>query len=153
MSFGTLLGISLSSKQKIKIMKISSKILSVVVAVVVLFSTFSSTAGTKDKAVAKATEAVENGSPDDWKLLANQADYLIKRNASLGTAKEWIEKSISIKEDAYNLEIMGDYYVKSNLPKQAIGYYIQSMDMVKAGNPTENTQWLQDKIISSKGQI
>ncbi|MFY0627855.1 MAG: hypothetical protein JXR07_16270 [Reichenbachiella sp.] len=132
-------------------MKISSKILSTVLVIAILAT--SSFAGTKEKAIAKATEAVENGSPDDWKLLASQADYLIKKNTALGTAKEWAEKSISIKADAFNFEVMGDYYVKSNLPKEAIGYYIKSMDMVKVGNPAANTQYLQDKIISTKGQM
>ena len=134
-------------------MKISSKILSATLAVVVVMSSFSTMAGTKDKAIAKATEAVENGSPDDWKLLAKQADYLIKKNTALGTAKQWTAKSISIKADPYNHEIMGDYYAKSNLPREAIGYYIKSMDMVKVGNPTANTQWLQDKINVTKEQL
>ena len=133
-------------------MKNSTKLLSL--ALVMALASFSTLAeGTKEKAVAKATEAVENGSPDDWMLLAKQADYLIRKNASLGTAKEWIEKSISIKEDAYNLEVFGDYYSKNNLHREAITYYLKSADRVKANNPGANTSWLQDKIVSSKGQI
>jgi len=132
-------------------MKNSSKLFAWALAVAVLMSSFCSVANSKEKLVAKATEAVENGSPDDWMLLAKQADYLIKRNIALGTAKEWVEKSISIKTDVYNLEIMGDYYAKSNLPNEAIGYYIKSMDMVKVGNPAADTQWLQDKIVLARG--
>lgn len=129
-------------------MKNSLKLAFMAIAMLAITSA-NSFAGTKEKAVAKATEAVENGSPDDWMLLAKQADYLIRKNAGMSTAKEWIEKSISIKEDAYNLEVMGDYYLQSNLPKKAIGYYLQSADKVKVGNPSADTSWLQDKIASA----
>ncbi len=129
----------------------TSKVFFLALALVVV--SFTSQAGTKEKAVAKATEAVENGSPDDWMLLAKQADYLIRKDVALATAKEWIEQSISIKKDAYNMEVFGDYYAKNNLHKEAISYYLKSADMVKQGDPNANTMWLQDKIISSKGQL
>ena len=133
-------------------MKNSTKI--VALALVLVGISFTSVAaGTKEKAVAKATEAVENASPDDWMLLAKQADYLIRKDVALATAKEWVEQSISIKEDAYNLEVFGDYYAKNNLHKQAIGYYLKSADQVKLDNPGADTTWLQDKIMVSKSQI
>lgn len=114
----------------------------------VLFLTSTSSMASESKAVEKAKSAVENGSPDDWKLMATQADRLIQRNADLGTAKAWLETSISLKEDAYNLEVMGDYYAKSNLADQAITYYVKSINLTKAAG--NSTKALQEKVYKTK---
>jgi len=40
----------------------------------------------------------------DWVLLAKQSEYLMNKNNNLPTAKAWLEESLEIQEDAYNLE-------------------------------------------------
>ncbi|WP_147407475.1 hypothetical protein [Reichenbachiella sp. MSK19-1] len=127
-------------------MKNTIKTITFVVAAVLFMNTSSFASGAKEKAVEKAVSVVENGAPDDWMLLAEQADYLIKKNAGIANAKGWIQESLSIKEAPYNLEIMGDYYSKCNLNKQAMEYYIKSMDAMKVENANVNTSHIQDKI-------
>lgn len=114
----------------------------------VLLVSMSSFAGTKEKALEKATEAVEQGAPDDWKLLASQADYLIRKDAGLATAKEWLDQSMEIAQTSYNMEVMGDYYVKCHLPKEAAKFYIMSIDArkVESKDATVDTSDIQDKL-------
>mgnify|MGYP000241722829 CR=1 FL=1 len=114
----------------------------------VIFLASTSSMASDSKAAEKAKTAVENGAPDDWKLMATQAKKLIQRNTDMATAKAWLESSISIKADPYNLEIMGDYYAKNNLADQAVSYYVKSINMTKAAG--NSTQALQQKLYDTK---
>jgi hypothetical protein len=80
-----------------------------------------------DKTTLKAREAVENASPDDWKTLAQSAEKCMKKNVNLKEAAAWLDKSLKIKEDPYNLRVKGDYFQLNNLPEQALEYYIKSI--------------------------
>ena len=101
-----------------------------------------------DKTVEKARIAVENASPDDWKTYAKSAKMLIRKKSSMTEAKQWIEKSISIRETALNLEIFGDYYVVNNVPKKASEYYIKSMKKMRAENPGCDLSEIQAKVVA-----
>ena len=133
-------------------MKRTTQFISLAMAGMMLVSTSTFALGVKDKAVAKATAAVENAGPDDWKTLASQADFLIRKDAGLTSAKKWLDQSLDIKVDTYNLEVMGDYYMSSNLPEKAITYYIKSIDKKREGNQTADTSDLQLKVMSAKAK-
>ena len=130
-------------------MKTISKLSTLAIALVVSFSSLSVQAN-PDKALNKAKAAVEQASPDDWETYANSAKTLIQKKAYMAEAKKWIETSLSIKETAFNLEIMGDYYMKNKLPKKAMSYYIQSMNKLKEKDATVDTSNIQDKILKAK---
>lgn len=133
-------------------MKNLSKYSAFLMAFAILFSTTTnanSFGGVKEKAVEKARSAVNTASPDDWQTLAKSAELLVNKNTNLGEAKDWLEKSLAITTNAYNLEVMGDYYAKNNLPKKSIEYYIQSMNKLKEKNPNVSTTDLQDKILAA----
>lgn len=87
-----------------------------------------------DKITLKAREAVANASPDDWKTLAESAEKCLKKNVNLKEAAAWLDKSLEIKQDPYNLRIKGDYYQMNNLPQQALEFYIKS---IRAGLATD----------------
>lgn len=106
----------------------------------------SSFAATDNKSVEKAKAAVENGAPDDWQLLAKQAKVLLRKNKDLGTAKAWLEKSIAIKRDVSNLELMGDYYAKNDLPAQALDYYSQCSELMRQSDQSADVSYYQNKI-------
>lgn len=112
---------------------------------------FSLLAGSSEnKSVEKAKAAVENGAPDDWQLLAKQAKVLLRKKKDLATAKEWIEKSMAIKSDVINLELMGDYYALNNLAKEAMDYYSQCSKRLVQENPQADISRYQNKIWSLK---
>lgn len=100
----------------------------------------------ENKSVEKAKEAVENASPDDWQLLAKQAKVLLRKKKDLGTAKEWIEKSIAINVDVSNLELMGDYYALNNLPAKALDYYSQCSELMRQNDQSADVSYYQNKI-------
>lgn len=131
-------------------MKKSIKLFAIALIALVSVSTSSYAFGTKEKAITKATEAVESGAPDDWVLLAKQSEYLLNKDAGLSTVKEWLEKSIELKEDTYNLELMGDYYLKCNLNREAIKYYIKTMAVMKVDDANVNTSEIQEKIVGAQ---
>ena len=134
-------------------MKKTTQLISLAMAGMMLISTSTFAYGVKDKAVEKATAAVENAAPDDWKTLASQADFLIRKDAGLSSAKQWLEKSLEIKEDTYNLEVMGDYYMSSNLPAKAIAYYVKSIDKKREGNQTADTREIQEKVMAARAKM
>lgn len=119
-------------------------------ALALFISMASMTAEAKnDKTIEKARMAVENASPDDWKTYAKSAKMLIGKKSSMTEAKQWIEKSISIRETSSNLEIFGDYYVANNVPRKASEYYIKSMKKMREENPGCNVSEIQSKVIAT----
>ncbi len=87
-------------------------------------------AGQKDnKTTLKSRQIVENATPDDWKALAMAAAICVNKKTNLTQASEWLEKSVSIKETAYNLEVKGDYLILSNQPEKAMAQYIKAMQV------------------------
>ncbi|MFY0654227.1 MAG: hypothetical protein JXQ96_19475 [Cyclobacteriaceae bacterium] len=124
----------------------NSKLMTLAMALVITLSSLSVQAGS-DKTFNKAKAAVENASPDDWKTYAKSAKMLIRKNTNMAEAKQWIERSLKIRETSYNLEIMGDYYAKNNLPREAVTWYVKSMNKMKEEqNATIDTSSIQDKI-------
>ena len=103
-----------------------------------------------DKVVEKARNAVENASPDDWYAYAKSAEMCIRKNVNMKEASEWIDKSISIKETAYNLEVKGDYYAKNQLPEKALEMYVRSAQIARESDINADTSGLQEKIAKLK---
>lgn len=128
----------------------SKRVLALGMALCVLLQTSLIAGSTDNKSVVKAKTAVENGAPDDWRLLAKQAKVLLRKKKDLGTAKEWIEKSIAIKKDVSNLELMGDYYALNDLPTQAMDYYSQCSKLLVNENPQADISLYQKKIWALK---
>jgi tetratricopeptide (TPR) repeat protein len=58
----------------------------------------------------KAKDKAEKIKTDDWKALADCARLLIDQRIQYDEALTWLEKSVSINENHYNLTILGDYY-------------------------------------------
>ena len=105
---------------------------------------------TDNKLVQKARTAVENASPDDWYAYAKSAQMCIKKNVNMKEAAVWIDKSLEIKQDAFNLEIKGDYFMKNNLPKKALEQYILAAKVGKESDVNFDTSDLQAKIVKAK---
>lgn len=109
-------------------------------------SSFIFAASKDDKATIKSRQIVENATPDDWKALADAAAICVNKKTNLTQAAEWLEKSLSIKESAYNLEIKGDYMLLSNQPKVAMGLYIKAMQTGMNSQSGYDVSQLQAKI-------
>lgn len=112
-----------------------SKLTSVLSLALMLFASVTSYAATDvDKTTKKAREAVEAAAPDDWQTLAEAAEKCIRKGVNLKEAASWLDKSLEIKEDAYNLKVKAFYYEENNLPEKALKYYTKSYTMGKEEN-------------------
>lgn len=103
-----------------------------------------------DKGVEKARTAVKNAAPEDWKTLTKSAKYLIKKNIHMDEALTWLEKSITIKKNTENLELLGDYYVKIGNNRQAMISYIEVIKFGKAKSANFYTLDLEQKIANAR---
>ena len=101
--------------------------------------------------VSKAKKAVA-ASPNDWYVLASSADVCFEQHANLSEAKQWIQKSLEMEENAYTLEVMGDYYLESDQPEKAIEYYVRSLKEARSSQDNLNPDNQQAKIAKAQKQ-
>jgi hypothetical protein len=80
-----------------------------------------------EKAVATLKTDLTETKPDDWNSFAQAAQYLIQNNKEHELALQWINKSIQIKENFYNIWLKAqllaqkdEYEEAINLTKKAI---------------------------------
>ncbi|HNP18316.1 MAG TPA: hypothetical protein PKL31_07785 [Fulvivirga sp.] len=116
----------------------------------VLLLSINAFATNADKVVEKARAMVSEAAPHDWQTLAKAADLCIKKDVNLTEAKEWLDKSLTIKESSMALEVAGDYYAKNKLYDQAINNYVQSMLKIKDHDRQADTSRLEAKIAKAK---
>lgn len=91
--------------------------------------TFNANATNDDKLVEKARTAVAIAEPDDWFTLASWAEKCIKKEVNLKEAGEWLDRSIAIRETAYNYSVKGDYYVATKQYEKALQAYVRSLEL------------------------
>ena len=120
-------------------------------AVIILFSS-TATYANGDKAIDKARAAVEKAAVDDWETLTKSAKVCIRKNVNMEEALTWLNKSVAINKNTETLELLGDYYVKSNDHKRAVGYYVESMKAGKKYNFHFNTSTLEEKVAKALKQ-
>jgi len=118
---------------------------SAALALLVLVSQSAAFAGTNPDLVSRAKKAVAS-SPNDWYILATSADVCLEQHSNLSEAKEWIEKSLSMEENAYTYEVMGDYYLENDEPVKAMEYYILSLKKANEAEEKLNPENQQVKI-------
>lgn len=100
----------------------------------------------EDKITLKTRKIVENATPDDWKSLAYAASICIANKKNLTQASEWLQKSLSINKNSYNLEVMGDYLLISNLPEEAKKQYVAAMKLGMEQDANYDLKPLQQKL-------
>jgi hypothetical protein len=111
------------------------------------FTTMATAAdGKEDKIINKYKEIIDNTSPDDWYTLAKSADMCLKKNINRREISEWLDKSLSIKETPYNLEVKGDYFRINNLPDKAGEFYLKAIQVGSSADKDFDISGLQAKI-------
>ena len=93
----------------------------------------------------------DNARNGDWKTLADCANKLILRGISSGEVLSWLEKSICIQENYYNLSLMGDYFHLKQDFYLAKQFYLKAMQVVQLESDPEEMRKLQWKILISMG--
>ena len=124
----------------------STKIFSLLSAAMILISSSAFAMPFDDKTSEKARQAVSNASPDDWHTLAKSAEICFRKKVNLKEANDWLEQSIAISPNSYNLTLKGDYYMMNKLPEKALDYYIQALNAAKAVDNHADLSDIQKKI-------
>ncbi len=114
---------------------------------------------TKGREYVKSDESVivrmknraENAREGDWKTLADCANKLILRGIANGEVLSWIEKSVCMQENYYNLSLMGDYFHLKQEFYMAKLFYLKAMQMIQLKSNPEEMRRLQWKILISMG--
>jgi hypothetical protein len=102
--------------------------------------------GKEDRIINKYKEILENTAPDDWYTYAKSADMCLQKNINRKEVAEWLEKSLSIRETPYNLEVKGDYYRMNNLPEKAGKCYLKAIQLGLKNDSDFDSKKLQEKI-------
>ncbi|GAB3813758.1 hypothetical protein GCM10028895_06160 [Pontibacter rugosus] len=66
------------------------------------------------KALQNINKALSTAAPDDWFIWAQSAEYMLSRKEHHQKALEWINKSISIKDNFYNNWIKAKLYAHNS---------------------------------------
>jgi len=99
-----------------------------------------------DRIIEKSREAVDQAGPHDWEILAESAEKCIQKNINVDEALEWLDKSIEINPNKYNLTLKGDYYLNKKFPDEAIIYYLKAAEITTADSHKVSVADTQEKI-------
>lgn len=100
----------------------------------------------ESNAVKKAKEAVKEAEAYDWRTLAESAQVCFDKKENVGQALEWIDRSIEINKDPFNLEVKGDYYRSIGDNKKAMRLYYEAITVGKSQNFWFESSKIQGKI-------
>lgn len=101
--------------------------------------------------ILKVTVKAESVKEGDWKTLANCAKTLLDQRINCEEALTWLEKSVSIEKNYYNLMILGDYY-RINLDfTQAYNNYINAILSAQKERRQDVIPDIQWKILITMG--
>ena len=129
-------------------MKLSIKSLGLLVALVFMSATMVMAGGATEKLLNKAQTAIKNASADDWFVRASWAKKCIAKGVNTDEVNKWIDKSLEIQENAYTLEVKGDYYAQNKMNDKAIKYYIKSMQASTPGDASYDQKKVQEKVMA-----
>ncbi|KXX70732.1 M48 family metallopeptidase [Flammeovirga sp. SJP92] len=101
--------------------------ISLVIALSSVVSFASNIENSDESNTSKLSEMVANADANDWATYTKAASLAINWNADLELAKEWIDTAISIDENAENLEVLGDYYVRLGNTEKALETYMKAL--------------------------
>ncbi|MBD0400317.1 hypothetical protein [Flammeovirga sp. EKP202] len=102
---------------------------------------------TNESNTSKLSEMVAKAEANDWETYTKAALLSINWNADLALAKEWIDTAISIDENAKNLEVLGDYYVRLGQTDKALATYMKALSTDTVNIEKANRDSLQRKIM------
>ncbi len=99
------------------------------------------------KMTAKA-DAVKEG---NWKALANCARTLLDKRINTEEELTWLEKSISVNRNCYNLALLGDYYRLNFNFNKAYENYIEAIKEAQRWGKMDEIPGIQWKILMTMG--
>lgn len=103
--------------------------------------------GPMNEKTSKLIKMVNKAHKNDWKTLNLAARLSINWNADLELAKEWLDASIFINENAEAYEIIGDYYLRKGDSKEAYNHYHKALEIGMFTLPKKDFDRVQRKAL------
>ncbi len=101
---------------------------------------------TVDKVLTSARKAVAEAKPDDWRTPYRAAAFCLDNNVSLDQARDWLEKSIAVKETMYNLTGKARLLALEGKKADAISLAKKAIAVGKAADPKADTSMTENLI-------
>ncbi len=108
---------------------------------------------TVEQALASARAAMGSLAADDNQTAFRSASFAFQNNVALDEARQWIDKSISIKETWLNLRLKADMLAKEGKTSEAISFAERAIATGKAGNaPPDELAKIEKQITQWKSK-
>jgi hypothetical protein len=101
---------------------------------------------TVDKALASSRKAIADAKPDDWRTPYRAAAFCLDNNVNLAEAKEWLAKSVAVKETMYNLSGQARLLAMDGKKADAIALAKRAIAVGKAADPKADTAMVDNLI-------
>ncbi len=139
---------------KLKAMRIA--VLSILLLMLAFNIVFAGDDDTKDNNVNQAlimkmALKAETAKEGDWKTLADCSRTLLDERIICDESYTWLEKSISIQSNYYNLSLMGDYYTLNREFDKAYQSYLAAILSAQKERKQEVIPGIQWKLLVAMG--
>ncbi len=104
-----------------------------------------------EELISKARDKAEKTKSDDWKAYADCAKLLIDEKIQYDEALTWLEKSVAINENHYNLTLLGDYYRLKLDYNKAYDNYLKAILSAQKERKMEVIPDIQWKVLVTMG--
>jgi hypothetical protein len=108
---------------------------------------------TIEQGLTNARAAMASLAPDDHQTAFRCASFAFQSNAALGEAREWIDKSISIKETWLNLRVKADMLAKEGKTPEAIEFAERAIEKGREDAPPEEITKIEKQVSDWKAKM
>jgi hypothetical protein len=103
--------------------------------------------------LANARAAMASLAPDDHQTAFRCASFAFQSNTAMSEAKEWVDKSISIKETWLNLRLKADMLAKEGKPKEAIAFAQRAIEKGRQDAPPDEVTKIEKQVSEWKAKM
>jgi len=107
---------------------------------------------TIEQALASARGAMAALEPDDYATAYRSASFAFQNNVALDEAKQWVDKSIAIKETWLNLRLKADMLAKEGKRAEAIGFGERAIAKGKEEAPPDEVTKIEKQVAEWKAK-
>jgi len=105
---------------------------------------------TVEHALASARAAMASLAPDDQQTAYRCASFAFDNNVALDEARQWVDKSISIKETWLNLRLKANMMAKEGNTAEAIQFGEKAIAVGKTGAPADEVAKIEKQVAEWK---
>lgn len=108
---------------------------------------------TIDLALASARQAMSSLAADDHQTAYRSASFAFQNNVAPDEARQWVDKSIAIKETWLNLRLKADMLAKEGKPAEAISFAERAIAKGKEDAPAEEVTKIEKQVAEWKSKM